>query len=77
MNSQLMQQLRDLPSFCAALYELAKVDNDKGLIIINGTSILSFKNGHNLQIVNFWTLQQAILLDFTTSDTSAEARQYP
>jgi hypothetical protein len=24
MNSQIMQQLRDLPSFCAALYELTK-----------------------------------------------------
>jgi hypothetical protein len=48
------------PVFCAALYELAKVDSNKGLTIVNGTSILSFKNGHNLQIVNFWTLQQAI-----------------
>jgi hypothetical protein len=26
MNSQIMQQLRDLPGFWAALYELTKVD---------------------------------------------------
>ena len=30
MNSQIMHQLRDLPSFCAALYELTKVDKSMG-----------------------------------------------
>ena len=48
-----MHQLRDLPGFLRRTYELAKVDSNKGLTIVNGTSILSFKNGHNLQIVNF------------------------
>jgi hypothetical protein len=30
------------------------------LTMVNWTSVLSFKNSHNLQIVNFWTLPQAI-----------------
>jgi hypothetical protein len=64
MNSQIMQQLRDLPSFCAALYELTKSTSmgadDGHLDKLLWTSILSFKNGDNFQIVNFWTLPQAI-----------------
>jgi hypothetical protein len=55
-----MQQLRDLPSFRAALYELTKVQQVQALTMGNWTSILSFKNGDNFQIVNFWTLPQAI-----------------
>jgi hypothetical protein len=60
MNSQIIHQLCDLPSFCAALYELTKVDKSRVLTMGNWTSILSFKNADNFQFVNFWTLPQAI-----------------
>jgi hypothetical protein len=63
-----MQQLRDLNGVCAALSELTKVRQVWALTMGNWTSILSFKNGDNFQIVKAWTLP--------LSDTSAETRQH-
>src|ERR1700716_3921958 len=60
MNSQIMHQLRDLPSFCAALTNSQRSTEVWALTHGYWTSILSFKNGHNLQIINLWTLPQAI-----------------
>jgi hypothetical protein len=43
MNSQIIHQLCDLPSFCAALYELTKVDKSGVLTMAIGQAYCHLK----------------------------------